>query len=299
MNSNEFISEVKNSEICPEDFDKVYPEFQKYQKLAMETLLELHRVCEANSIRYQLGFGSLLGAIRDEGQIPWDYDIDIIIPHEERYKLVDALNKDLDERFYFYSPETNKECRHYFMRVSPKGYRTDRLHVDVFYVIGAPENQEERYDFEKQMNKYFHLRFVKLVKIKEYAQNAYKAKIKAVLQKIKNINEPLEKVKDELVKICEKYDPNETGITIPVIIPVYKHVCWRTDELWDTELYSTPKGTFRVSKNYDSILKEIYGDYTRIFPLESRLKEMYKNYYLLSQNRSAERNMRVGRYYTK
>ena len=48
---------------------------------------------------YQLAYGSLLGAIRDGGQITWDYDIDVFIPYEERGQLIEALNRDLKSEF--------------------------------------------------------------------------------------------------------------------------------------------------------------------------------------------------------
>ena len=96
MNQKEFYNEVKDSNICPDNFEKIYDEFQKYQKATLSTLKEFHRVCEINNIRYQLAYGSLLGAIRDGGQIPWDYDIDVILPIEEKSTLIKALDRDLN-----------------------------------------------------------------------------------------------------------------------------------------------------------------------------------------------------------
>ena len=84
MKSNEFLEEVLRSDICPDDFEKIYSEFQDYQQMAIDALNEFHRICEKNKITYQLAYGSLLGAIRDGGQIPWDYDVDVIVPYEEK-----------------------------------------------------------------------------------------------------------------------------------------------------------------------------------------------------------------------
>ena len=78
MDSNQFYDEVVNSSLCPKDFDTIYREFRQFQEDTLETLREFHRVCEKNNVSYQLAFGSLLGAIRDNGQIPWDYDIDVL-----------------------------------------------------------------------------------------------------------------------------------------------------------------------------------------------------------------------------
>ncbi len=88
MDSSQFVNEVLNSDICPEGFEAIYEGFQTYQSDVLKVLKEFHRVCEKNGVTYQLAFGSLLGAIRDGGQIPWDYDIDVIVPFEEKGKLM-------------------------------------------------------------------------------------------------------------------------------------------------------------------------------------------------------------------
>lgn len=296
MNAKEFIEEVKSSDICPKDFDLVYPEFQEYQKLAMDALVAFHEVCEKNHIRYQLAFGSLLGAIRDDGQIPWDYDIDVIIPYEERLKLVEALERDLPDDFYFYCPERNEKCRHYFMRVTPKGYRSDRLHVDVFYVIGAPASEEERNSFETYMRKYFQLRYLKLVRLSEFPRNAYRSKLGTLRKKIKSLKYAMNDINAELEKICRKYDPYQTGVTMPAV-QASAHYFWNTEKLWDTELISTSAGEFRVTKHYDEILTTNYKDYRKIFPLHLRLNEMYSTYYKLKYNKLISHKKSVGRYY--
>ena len=84
MNNEEFINEALTNKACPPNFKEVYNRFIVYQKEALNTLKEFHRVCEKNHIPYQLAFGSLLGAVRDGGQIPWDYDIDVMVPYSSK-----------------------------------------------------------------------------------------------------------------------------------------------------------------------------------------------------------------------
>lgn len=66
-------------------------EIKQYQ---MEMLEYLDRVCRENSLTYSLSFGSLLGAIRHQGYIPWDDDVDIILPYYDYVKLLELLKKD-------------------------------------------------------------------------------------------------------------------------------------------------------------------------------------------------------------
>ncbi len=268
-----------------------------YQDKAIGTLNEFHRVCEKNGIKYQLAFGSLLGAVRDNGQIPWDYDIDVIVPYNEKDSLIVALKRDLNSDYYFYCPEQDKKCRHFIMRLAPKGYKTNLLHVDVFYTISAPESRFERNQFEKEMQKLFHQRYYKLVKYEDLPR--VRSKIKAFLYKMLLLPLSVNKITTNMKEICERYDSFKTKCCI-VMQGGYRNKSFDTEKLWNTKLCETEIGVFRITKNYEYVLKIIYGDYKRIFPLEDRLNEMLTHYNVLSENNvSLVNSGSRGRYYMK
>ena len=75
----------------------------------LEIMDEIHRVCVKNNIRYALIAGSALGIVNYKGFIPWDDDIDICIMREDWEKFIDALNKDLNDKFYFQCFENDKK----------------------------------------------------------------------------------------------------------------------------------------------------------------------------------------------
>ena len=52
---------------------------EKQKLLMLEILLDFDKVCRNNGIRYSLAYGTLLGAVRHQGFIPWDDDIDVIV----------------------------------------------------------------------------------------------------------------------------------------------------------------------------------------------------------------------------
>ena len=277
MNALEFVEEVKKSELCPDNFEEIYRDFQRYQRLAWDTLLELHKICERNAIRYQLAFGSLLGAIRDGGQIPWDYDIDVFVVAEDRAKLVAALTEGLNSKYYFDCAENNPSCRNEILRVCPKGYRTEALHVDVFFLVGAPENERDYHDFVKRIAFLSNTRFEKLVNIKEEFANRPKARILHTIRKLKFLLYNTEKMHREYLELCSGYSiyRTEKGVEADSFA---EKISVPSEYVRDTMLMEIQGAQLRVPVHYESVLGVLYKEYYKVPALEDRIREMMYNY---------------------
>ena len=64
-------------------------------------MVEFDQICNKHNLDYALAFGSMLGAVRHNGFIPWDDDIDILMTRTEYLKLVEILKTELKSPFYF------------------------------------------------------------------------------------------------------------------------------------------------------------------------------------------------------
>ena len=79
------------------------------QEIELKMMKFFHDLCEEYQLHYSLGFGSCLGAIRHNGFIPWDDDIDVIMPFSD-YKRLIEISKEFKERYYLYCAENDNEC---------------------------------------------------------------------------------------------------------------------------------------------------------------------------------------------
>lgn len=286
MTREEFISEVKSSNYNYPSFDEEYKGFQEYQNLVGEMLKEFHRICESNGIHYQLAYGSMIGAVRDGGQIPWDYDADVLVPYSEKGMLIEVLKKDLNKKYYYMCPESDPRCRHYFIKIAPVGYKSASLHLDVFYSIGAPDH--EPLEFGKDIRQHINLRYIKLVNIREELAGNIKDQILMLLRKIKYQGLSQGKIDSEFESLCKEYDSSECKNLL--VTDFYADRQLFHSEMWETNLIKTYNGDFRIACCYDRILTELYGDYKSVPPLKDRIDEFRKSYQRIKR---MNRNMKI------
>lgn len=253
-------------------------EFTKYQDLALKTLYAVDQVCRKNCIDYYLAYGSLLGAIRDKGLIPWDYDIDIWIKGDDIQRFINALLADLPNDYYFVCRHYSKTHRHYIMKIAPKGYSTELLHVDVFWLWDAGNDRDSvrkiNSVLDKQRNallwKTIDVRFLTIgqlnivkayCKIKQLIFRLIPAKFidNIYLSSIKKFPGKGELLSDEY-KIFNSSDFESK----------------KEIELNDGNRYFIPVG-------YENILKSEYGNYLCYPAIESRISEMKSSFYRIRE----------------
>lgn len=127
-------------------------DIKEFQKIELEILFEVDRVCKKYNIRYFLLAGTLLGAIRHKGFIPWDDDIDIAMPIDEYRRFCKVASKELGSLYFLQNYQTDFSDR-WFSKVRKnnttcieKGYEKSNIHqgiwIDVFPVIGVNDNEK-------------------------------------------------------------------------------------------------------------------------------------------------------------
>ena len=134
------------------------------QKKAVDILVYIDKICRENNLKYTIFYGSLIGVERHRGFIPWDDDIDIVMPRPDYEKLIKLLKH--DSNYKLLSFETREKFRYPFAKVvDPQtvaktkqffsGEEEDLgVFVDVFPIDGIPDSKEERQVLREETENY-------------------------------------------------------------------------------------------------------------------------------------------------
>ena len=117
----------------------------KLREVQISILDEIVRICTSNSLRYCLTGGTCLGAVRHKGYIPWDDDVDIVMPRVDYDRFIEITSKDSDSEFFLDYYITNpaygrcfaKFCKKNTLFIEPNGLR-QAIYVDIFVQDKVP-----------------------------------------------------------------------------------------------------------------------------------------------------------------
>lgn len=274
MDNNQFLGEILTY------ISDEYRSFEQYQKIAFEILCEFDRVCRENNIQYYLAYGSLLGAVRDGGQIPWDYDIDVQVSIDDKIKLINVLREKLGNDFYYSYYDNTEKYPAYCLRIGKKGHHFNALHVDVFFLIGCPDDNKEQESFFKALNKYCDLR------LKKYSHQWFsfpQNKIDRLIYRALSVrsifinNSLLDKMEKEIVS---KYPYSNAVFCCSLGKDERAYLKKSYSEVLQVEINGKE---FFIPKGYSEILDKIYGSWKNYSSASSRFDEFYSMLKIVKQ----------------
>lgn len=124
-------------------------EVKEIQKEVLELVKIFKTVCDENNIEYTLAAGSVLGAVRHKGFIPWDPDMDVLVRVDQfellRSKLLEKIKSQNNIKLYMWDKEKNYP--EVVDRLCLTNVPHEQLHLDIFPLIGAPDGKVKRYIF--------------------------------------------------------------------------------------------------------------------------------------------------------
>lgn len=100
---------------------KTEKKINEHQAVMLEMLTDVDEICKKYNIKYQLFAGSLLGAVRHKGFIPWDDDLDIVILRPEYERFLRIAPSELDAEKYFLQKEFSEHWPMFFTKLRKNG----------------------------------------------------------------------------------------------------------------------------------------------------------------------------------
>ena len=243
------------------------------KKLLLDMMQYVHEFCEEKGIQYFLYFGSLLGAVRHKGFIPWDDDMDICMTRKEYERFIKCFPKGKDTR---YSVMTYRDKNHYqpyakivdnYTRILEREDKPIGIYIDLFIIDNEGKTFSEAGRFMHLVSFFVRLRYGHVL---QYRESASRNKIvygaRKALAKLTDENELL-RIIDNVSRLKESEELSE--YVGAVNASGYNERQILRGE-WFKEDITVPfeDREFRIPKNYHDILKTIYVNYMDL-PAES------------------------------
>lgn len=257
-------------------------ELRVLQGVLLEMLIELDRICKKHNIQYYLDGGTLLGAVRHKGFIPWDDDLDVVMLRCEYERLRVACQEDLDpDKYFFQDNTTDPEYRWGYGRIRRKnsefvrvGQEHLKMQTGIFLDIFVRDNIPDFYP-RRVLNCFyaFCLRKVLYSEVgKVSASNSFLRGVYALLNKIS-----LPFTFRQLERLAGKWNLQSTKYTRCLAFHYTSSQDYRFllgyEQRWFTEqpvLLEFDGHQFPAVRDYDGYLKCLYGDYMTLPPPEKR-----------------------------
>lgn len=255
-----------------------YTELKAVQSVELEALTEIDAICRKHAIKYTLIGGSLLGAVRHGGFIPWDDDVDIAMLREdlEKFKLI--CKTELPAQYFYQDMNSDPEYLYLFdkIRVNNTLFKESYLaeyninhgvFIDIFPVDNVSDKKSES---RKQFNNFIFLRHIFMAKY--LSVNARKGKKKLVAKLIKYlIPNNVKKIRNKAFSIMCEYDKERTK-KVRIFPSTYakKDIYCRKffDEVED---HKFENHKFLISKYYEQMLVNDYGNWRELPPKNKRV----------------------------
>ncbi|MCR5226387.1 MAG: LicD family protein [Eubacterium sp.] len=257
---------------------------EEYKNQLISLLERVHRICDEYGLRYTIAFGTLLGAVRHKGFIPWDDDVDICMPRED-YQVFSKVFTSDDGRYYTLDSRNSKYYYNCIYRVCDGDMvlplkdipSIDNLgaFIDIFVLDRWPTDEIELdFRYEEIRKQVKNLRLALPI---AYCQNlTIRQKISRIVRFPSMIYYKyligFKKLRTQLDQLVEQYNSQDTGWRMvssdnPRLAPWFI----REDDLDRRVLLPFENLMVYAPENYDELLTKRYGNYKQFPPEEQRI----------------------------
>lgn len=252
--------------------------------IELDIMMEIFRVCNKYDIPIQANGGTILGAVRHGGFIPWDDDIDLEMTRDNYNKLCEIAPMEFKEPYFFQTEYTDhgtlrghiqvrrsdttailtseKDCHYSF---------NQGIFVDIFPYDKLPDDLEKRKQLLSKVTHYQRMAFL----IRSHGNKNSILWSQSVLKKMRNtfiypVCNIAHRLKvdsffyKKMEKCASSYNEEQCEMMGPITFDAFREKGYRKSDSFNQVIFLPFEFcTIPVCKNYDEVLKNNYGDYRR------------------------------------
>ena len=257
---------------------------EKLHQVDLEIVKEVIRICNENGLTYYMSGGTLLGAVRHKGFIPWDDDVDLAMPRDDYEAFLKIAPKHLPENLQIVNYRTDRKYQYYITRIRDIDTKVEEVRIgnnsrytnasiDIFPLDGTPNNLFVR-----------KLYFFRIMSHRAIMSLCYKDSIDK--SRKRSLPERLFLGFMMFLPVEKFFDPYKEKCKIDRLMRRYKVEdsdnigclmgAYRTNQIVPKKYFGKGRmykfETIKLNgpQKYDAYLKQMYGDYMQIPPESSR-----------------------------
>lgn len=251
-------------------------------------LLALDRFCKEHGINYSLAYGSLLGAIRHQGIIPWDDDIDVCLLREDYEKLINSFPAQYEERYSLHALERQKDYVRPYARLCddttletfqdnvpmpPMG-----IGIDIFPIDEVPEDEKEWQKFNKKRRRlvwlYMKKAYVHWDKKQNLLHNICAAAFNWLMQPVS-----FRFLAARISRHAQLYRSSDSTYLFEACQGLVTQQRYPKTVFSSYEPHPFEGHQLQITSGYDDYLTLTYGEYMQLPPEEKRLAHHHSTAY--------------------
>lgn len=257
---------------------KKITDIDEIKRIQLDILIALDRFCRKNDIRYFLIDGTLLGAIRHKGYIPWDDDIDVALDRKNYDRLMREFPDLLEGKYKLHSLETNLRWDRAYGCISDErtqlvydgnsSYATGIL-IDIFPIDEVPDNEKEWRRLQRKMKILSRMSSIKASSSIKVSASHYKNITSLFLKLLLPFSlRTIAHWRDGLAQLNNDKS-NSFGYEVAFGLGAKNR--FKLKDFEDTVDVPFEGHQFMAPVNFDSVLTDTYGDYMQLPPEEERV----------------------------
>ncbi len=256
-------------------------DIQELRQIQMGILDDVHRFCEEQGLRYSLSSGTLIGAVRHQGYIPWDDDIDIYMLRTD-YERFLRIYYDQQGHYQVLNPQKEKHYYYTFAKVvdtrtkmvekETEGYEIG-VYIDVFPVDYVTEDKKKRERIFRLKKLLYKIRRCKISHSNPLHSRLAYLCYRALPITVGMLNRLIN-------KLIIHREPTGTLCHMTEAGPLTEKGCFPAADMKKMMDMKFEDRTYKVMIGYDDYLTRTYGDYMKLPPEDQRITHQFEAYFI-------------------